>query len=41
MAAASDLEIHWSDVKKAFLHGSIEEELYAKQPPGYRSGAKY
>jgi hypothetical protein len=35
MAAALDLEIHQLDVKTAFLHGSIEEELYMKQPPGY------
>jgi hypothetical protein len=35
MAAALDLEIHQLDFKTAFLHGSIEEELYMKQPPGY------
>jgi hypothetical protein len=35
MAAALDLEIHQLDLKTAFLHGNIDEELYMNQPPGY------
>lgn len=31
-AAALDLELIQLDLKKAFLHGNVEEELYLQQP---------
>ena len=35
MAAAWDLELEELNVKLAFLHGAIEEELYMEQPEGF------
>ena len=35
IAAAKRWEIHHMDVKNAFLHGDLEEEIYMEQPQGY------
>ena len=34
-AAANDLEIMASDVKTAFLHCRLRQDIYCKQIPGY------
>ena len=33
--ASKHWEVHHMDVKYAFLHGDIHEEIYMKQPKGY------
>jgi hypothetical protein len=40
MAAKYDLKIHQLDVKNAFLHGDLKEELYIQQPTGFEQPRK-
>src|SRR5713226_2975871 len=35
LAALHNWEVHQMDVKSAFLHGDLHEEIYMEQPPGY------
>ena len=35
--ASKHWEVHHMDVKYAFLHGDLHEEIYMKQPKGYIS----
>ena len=35
VAAAFDFEVEQMDVKTAFLHKDLEEEMYMKQPEGF------
>src|SRR5713101_5783312 len=35
LAALHNWEFHQMDVKSAFLHGDLHQEIYMEQPPGY------
>ncbi len=35
-----DWEIHQMDIKLAFLHGKLEEEIYMEQPIGFVTAGK-
>lgn len=40
LAAHGNWELHHMDVKPAFLNGSLKEDVYVSQPPGFQNPEK-
>ena len=40
LTSTLDLEVEQMDVKTAFFHGDLEEEIYMKQPDGFHVEGK-
>jgi len=37
VAAAKGWELHQMDVHNTFIHGDLDEEVFIRMPPGFRS----
>ena len=35
LATTCNWDLHHLDIKNAFLHGDLQEEVYKEQPPGF------
>nr|GFC77178.1 retrovirus-related Pol polyprotein from transposon TNT 1-94 [Tanacetum cinerariifolium] len=40
LTASLDLEVEQMDVKKTFLHGDLDKEIYMEQPEGFQVKGK-